>query len=293
MHSMIPALVCGLVFSLSINAEIPRPKGDVQLLADGFRFTEGPVWDGNNAWYFSDLPNKTLHRWTENGGVETVRTGVAGFSNGIVIDDQGRLVFCEVGSRRIVRRSQSGSEETLADTCNGRPIGMPNDLWRSPDGGIYFTVPRTKPKRARNVPENAVNGTVCLIAADGKSVREVGVDLESANGIVGTSDGKTLFVADPRSRKCWRYSITADGGLANQKVAAATGSDGLAVDEHENLYTTGTDGVVVFSPDAKQIALIPVPERPANMKFGGPDGHTLFITARTGIYAVEMNVQGN
>ena len=270
------------------------PIGKVRKLAGGFRFTEGPAWDAKSgAWYFSDLPNKKLHRWTKEKGVELIRTGKA-FSNGIVIDGQGRLVFCEVPGRRIVRRLKDGREETLADKCDGKPIGMPNDLWRTPNGGIYFTIPRTNKKRARVVPANAVNGTVCYIAPDGKTVRDVGVGLKSPNGIVGTRDGKWLYVADPGSRKCWRYSIKPDGSLAKKTVAVPRGSDGLAVDEHGNLYTTGRDeGVLIFSWEGKQIASIPVPERPANMKFGGKDRRTLFITARTGIYAVKMNVRGN
>lgn len=276
----------------SHSESLVAPGVKARKLANGFRFTEGPAWDGKGSWYFSDLPNKTLHRWTPGKGVELIRTGMA-FSNGIVVDRKGRLVFCEVPGRRIVRRSLDGREETIARSCGEKPLGMPNDLWLTPDGGIYFTIPRTNRKRAKVVPANAVNGTVCYISPDGKSVRDVGVGLKSPNGIVGSSDGRHLYVADPGSRKCWRYAIKKDGGLANQRVAADKGSDGLALDEHGNLYVTSKNGIAVFSPDAKQIALIPVPESPANMKFGGKNGRSLFITARTGIYVLEMNVRGN
>ena len=286
---------------------VPKPTSKVRKLTGGFRFTEGPAWDGKDAWYFSDLSNRTLHRWTERKGVELVRTGIDGSSNGIVVDADGRLVFCEVATRRIVRRSADGKEVTLADSCDGRPIGMPNDLWRAPGGDIYFTIPRTNARRAKAVPKNAVSGTVCRIASPqhdvgqnrpsgdgGYEVNNVGIGLKSPNGIVGTRDCKWLYVADPGAQKCWRFAIEPDGSLTDQELAADRGSDGLAVDEQGNLYVTGRDeGVLVYSPEAKQIAKIAVPERPANMKFGGPDGRTLFITARTGIYAVEMNVRGN
>ena len=262
-------------------------SGPVRKLAGGFRFTEGPAWDGDANWYFSDIPNKTLHRISEGGKVELIRTGEQA-SNGIVVDTEGQLIFCEVGGRRIVARSVDGKETTLADSCDGNPIGMPNDLWMSPDGGVYFTVPVTNKQRAKVVPPEAVNATVCFISPDRKTVRDVGFGLKNANGIVGSSDGKSLYVADPRSQKCFRYSIEPDGSLSNQQVAATRFSDGLTLDEHGNLYTTSKEGVRVFSPDAKEIALIQVPETPANMTFGGVDGRTLLITARTGIYAVQV-----
>lgn len=264
----------------------------VRKLAEGFRFTEGPAWDGKGNLYFSDIPNKTLHRLSENGKVDLIRTG-AQASNGIVIGSDGELIFCEVGGRRIVARSKDGKETTLADSCDDKPIGMPNDLWMAPDGGIYFTIPFTNKQRAKVVPPDAVNATVCYISPDRKSIRDVGIGLKNANGIVGSSDGKRLYVADPRSQKCWRYSIQADGSLSDQRLAADQASDGLALDELGNLYTTSKLGINVYSPDAKLISTIVVPESPANMKFGGDDGHRLFITARTGIYSVQMKVNGD
>lgn len=266
--------------------------GPVRKLADGFRFTEGPAWDGDAGWYFSDIPKKTLHYITQDGRVELIRTGKQA-SNGIVVGTEGQLLFCEVGGRRIVARSLDGKETTLADSCDGKPIGMPNDLWLAPSGGIYFTVPVTNKQRAKVVPPDAVNATICFISPDRKTVRNVGYDLKNANGIVGSSDGKSLYVADPRSQKCFRYSIEPDGSLSNQQVAATRFSDGLTLDEQGNLYTTSKEGVRVFSPDAKEIALIEVPETPANMTFGGIDGRILLITARTGIYAVQMQVRGD
>lgn len=272
----------------------PAPVGEIRKLSTGFRFTEGPAWDGKDSWYFSDLPGKTLHRWTLADGLSTVRTGTEGSSNGITIDSAGRLVFCEVSSRRIVRRSIAGVETTIASSCDGKPIGMPNDVWCAPDGGIYFTIPRTNRQRARVVPADAVSGTVCLISADGRSIRDVGVGLVSPNGIIGSHDGKQLYVADPGAQKCWRFTVQPDGSLSEKRIAADRGSDGLALDEFGNLYITGRDeGILIYSPNAEPIARIRLPERPSNMKFGGPDRRTLFVTARTSIYSVRMNVRGN
>ena len=279
-------------------ADVPRADGPVQKLAGGFRFTEGPAWDGAGTLYFSDLPNRTLHRWTAAGGVELLRTGVE-FSNGIDIDRDGSLVFCEVGSRRIVRRAVDGSEETLAEAVGEQPIGPPNDLWIGPDGAVYFTLPRDKRSRRKNPPpppDGALYGTVCRIDPADGTVRDLDPDDElvvGPNGIVGSADGTTLFLADPPGRTCWAFDLGPDGTLSNRRKIADVASDGLTLDEHGNLYTTGPDGVLVWSPDGSRIAAVPVPEQPANMTFGGPDGRTLFVTARTGLYAVEMNVRGD
>lgn len=272
-------------------APIPKPTGEVTRVAGGFRFTEGPAWDGKGGFYFSDMPNNAIHRWTVTDGATLVRKGEKN-SNGIVVDRTGGLIFCE-GSRRIIRRSPDGDEQPLADTCDGKPLGMPNDLWLAPDGGLYFTIPRIKPDHADRFPKAAVNGTVCYIPPDRKAVHAVGTGLKSANGIVGSTDGKRLYVADPRSQKCFRYAIGPSGRLSDQQVAAARFSDGLTLDEHSNLYTSSDEGVRVYSPAGNEIALIPVPETPANMTFGGPDGRTLFVTARTSVYTIRMNVRGD
>jgi arylsulfatase A-like enzyme/sugar lactone lactonase YvrE len=277
----------------AVTANAPKTTSEVRKLADGFRFTEGPAWSpSEQALYFSDIPNKTIHLWSVNDGTKLVRSGGQA-SNGIIVDREGRLIFCEVGGRRIVRRSTDGKEETLADSCDGKPLAQPNDLWLAPDGAVYFTLPRMKTERSKAVPPNALHGTVCRISPDGKTLTDVGaaIAIKTPNGVVGTADGKRIYITNGAT--CVRADIQPDGTLANPKVAAEKGSDGLALDEHGNLYTTAKEGVAVWSPEAKQIALIPVPESPANMKFGGEDGRTLFITARTSLYAVEMSIAGD
>ncbi len=265
--------------------------GPARKLADGFRFTEGPAWDGRGGLYFSDLPNRTLHRWTAADGVTLIRRGEE-FSNGVVVDPAGNLLFCETSGHRVVRRTPGGVETTLADRCDGRPLDLPNDLWLAPDGAVFFTVPKTKADRAGKAPAGAVNGVVCRIPPGG-SAATVAADLTSPNGVVGSADGTRLYVAVPGSRQCVRFDIAADGSLSNRTVAADKASDGLTLDERGNLYVTDAAGVAVYSPDAVRVALIPVPEAPANMTFGGADGRTLFVTARTGLYAVPMRVRGD
>ncbi|QDU73752.1 Gluconolactonase precursor [Bremerella volcania] len=285
------ALMLSCVVLTTVSAQVPTPLGKVTKLAGGFRFTEGPAWDGVDSLYFSDMPNGATHRWSESDGVTLVRQARHN-SNGIVVTQKGGLVFCE-GGRRIVLRQPDGEEKVLADQCEGRPLGMPNDLWMAPTGIVYFTIPIIKSSQADRFPEDALSGTICVLSSDFTDVREVGYGLKNANGIVGSADGKRLYVADPRAQKCYRYQIGADGSLSDQQVAAARFSDGLTLDEHGNLYTTSNEGVRVFSLEGEEIALIETPEIPANMTFGGRDGRTLFITARTSLYAVRMNVRGD
>jgi len=275
----------------------PRAVSPVRKLAGGFKFTEGPAWDGAGTLYFSDLPNRTLHRWTEADGVELLRTGAA-FSNGIDVDRAGRLAFCDA-SGHVVRRAVDGSETTLADRCGDQPLGVPNDIWIGPDGAVYFTLPRDRRRRRdgeKPRPDGKLYATVCRIDPKDGTVRDLDPDdafVNGPNGIVGSADGRTLYLADPPARACWAYDLGPDGALSNRRKAADKASDGLTRDERGNLYVTGPDGVLIYSPAGKRIASVAIPERPANMTFGGPDGRTLFVTARTGLYAVELNVRGD
>ncbi len=273
--------------------KLPKPLSKVQKLAEGFRFTEGPAWSRKKeALYFSDIPNKTLHRWKATKGVTKIRIGKQA-SNGIYIDAQDRIVFCEVGGCRILRIEKPGKETVLADRVKEQLLGHTNDLWIAPDGGIYFSVPNKAKKIPRLKKEGRLMGTVVYIPPKGKATQDVGknIQIRGPNGVVGSSDGKRLYFTD-RGR-CWMAKIKANAELENKKIAAPKGSDGLALDEHGNLYTTSKEGIEVFNQSASRILMIPVPETPSNVCFGGKNGRTLFITARTGLYQVEMNVKGD
>jgi len=274
--------------------DLVDPKAKVEKLADGFGFGEGPAWnEEEQALYFSDLKNKTIHRWSTEDGLSLIRQTEDTFANGIVIDARGRLIFCEVGNCRVLRREADGSETVLADSVQDQPLGQPNDLWMAPDGGVYFTIPDKSRKIPRLVEEGRLMGTIVHVSADGKVTRDVGaaIEIKSPNGVVGSADGKRLYFTD--AGKCRMAEIQADGSLANPSLAAPKGSDGLTLDELGNLYTTSKEGVEIFGPGAKRIGLIPFPETPANLTFGGSDGRTLFVTARTGLYAMPMKVRGD
>jgi len=268
--------------------------GPAQKVGEGYKFTEGPAWHPQEkAFYFSDIPSNNIQRWTAEGGSKLF-VDRKSRSNGIVIDPQGRLIFCEIDKRAIVRRAQDGTETILADNVAGQKLNAPNDLWLAPNGDIYFTLPKLRPAKAKKdgVPEDVLNGTLCRISADGKSVTNVGkaVGVEAPNGVVGTSNGKQIWWTD--GAVCKTAKINADGTLSDPKVAAKVGSDGLAVDARGRLYTTAKGGLAVHDDEANEIGFISVPENPSNMKFGGVDGTTLFITARTGAYLVKSKTAG-
>ena len=268
--------------------------GPAQKVGEGYKFTEGPAWHPQEkAFYFSDIPSNNIQRWTAEGGSKLF-VDRKSRSNGIVIDPQGRLIFCEIDKRAIVRRAQDGTETILADNVVGQKLNAPNDLWLAPNGDIYFTLPKLRPAKAKKdgVPEDVLNGTLCRISADGKSVTNVGkaVGVEAPNGVVGTSNGKKIWWTD--GSVCKTAKINADGTLSDPKVAAKVGSDGLAVDARGRLYTTAKGGLAIHDDEANEIGFISVPESPSNMKFGGVDGTTLFITARTGAYLLKSKTPG-
>ena len=272
------------------EAELIAPGASVVKLADGFVFTEGPAVDGEGNIYFSDTRGNKTYKWTVGEGLSTFQEDSRG-ANGLFFDANGNLLACESGSRRITRISMDGQVTVLTDSYDGKRLNSPNDIWPDPRGGIYFSDPRFFDQTGVEQDGNYVY----YLPPDGGPVMLVVDDFEAPNGVLGTPDGQRLYVADhgPNVGRDLTYvfDIQPDGSLANQRLFASIGSDGMTLDEYGNVYLT-EDGVKVFNPDGEQIATIPVPELPSNVAFGGPDRRTLFITARTGLYALDMAVRG-
>lgn len=263
------------------------PGAEVQKLHGGFTFIEGPAADAEANLYFTDIPNTRIHVWSAEGKLSTF-TDDSGGANGLIFDSAGNLLACEMQNGRVTMRDPEGNLTVLADKFEGKPFNSPNDLWIDPKGGVYFTDPNYT--RGRELPQGGEH--VYYISPDRKSVRRVVSDLIRPNGIVGTRDGKTLYVADHGGGKTYVYAIDGDGSLSGKRQFAPQGSDGVALDELGNLYLTGSN-IAVYDPSGKKIEEIDVPEGPANVTFGGADGKTLFITARTSLYSVRMRVSGN
>jgi len=282
----IVAILVSILWGHSVHAASLVEKGArVTKLAGGFQFTEGPAWDGTGALYFSDIPNEKIHKWS-NGKVALFREN-SGRANGLYFDHDGNLLMCEGGSRKVTKSNADGQITLVADKFQGKQLNSPNDLWVDPQGGIYFTDPRYG--RDAKIEQDGFH--VYYLAPGKKEVVRVIDDLVKPNGIIGTRDGKLLYVADPGASKSYVYGIGKRGQLSGRRLAAPEGSDGMTLDERGNLYLT-KGGVKIYSPKGNLLEVIAVPEGPANVTFGGSDGRTLFITARKSLYSVRMTVKG-
>jgi len=269
------------------NQSVVAPGASVEKLAGGFAFTEGPAADAEGNVLFTDIPNERIHKWSLGGELSTFREN-SGRANGLFFDRKGNLLACEGGRRRLVSISPQGEVTVLAAHYEGKRFNSPNDLWIAPDGGVYFTDPRY----GRNRDDMELAGEhVYYLSPDREKLMRVIDDMVRPNGLIGTPDGKTLYVTDPGDRKTFVYTVNRDGTLSNKKLFASEGSDGMTIDNEGNIYLT-TNVVAVYNKSGKKIETIEVPERPSNVTFGGEGRKTLFITARTSLYSVRTRVNG-
>lgn len=274
----------------TVNAQ-PRtlvaPGASVELLADSFTFTEGPAADAQGNVYFSDIPASRIHVWTIAGELQTFRENTNG-TNGLFFDSNWRLFGAEGGAGRITRMDADANVELVAGQYNGAPFNSPNDLWIDADGGVYFTDPRYGDES--NNPQPGYY--VYYLAPGSADAEPVITDLVKPNGVIGTKDGSTLYVADHLGNQTFAYTITAPGVLSDKRLMAAQGSDGLTLDGQGNLYLTGGRSITVYNSQGELLQTIEFPLAPANMTFGGENRDVLFVTARTSLFALQMNVQG-
>ena len=258
----------------------------VEKLAGGFKFTEGPTVDAAGNIFFSDIPNNRIHKWSVDGRLTTFRENSGG-ANGLYFDRGGSLLACAGGIRQLVSIDASGKVTVLADKYGNKRLNSPNDLWIDPKGGIYFTDPRYGNRE--NMEQDGEH-VYYLSPGRNKLIRVID-DMVRPNGIIGTADGKKLYVTDRGGNKTYVYVINADGTLSDKRFFAPEGSDGMTLDSEGNVYLT-VSAVSVYNSDGKKIETIEVDEPPANVCFGGKDEKTLFITARTSFYSVRMRVAG-
>ncbi len=268
------------------NLSVVAAGAEVKKLNGGFGFTEGPAADANSNIFFTDIPNNRIHKWSPDGTLSTFRENSGG-ANGLYFDKDGNLLACEGGSRRLVSIDPNGSVTVLADKYEGKRFNSLNDLWLDPKGGIYFTDPRYGNKEGMEQDGEYVY----YLTPDHKKVIRVIDDMKRPNGVIGTPDGKMLYVADHAGRKTFVYTVNEDGMLSNKKLFAPRGSDGMTIDNEGNIYLT-TSVVAVYNKNGEKIETIVVPEGPANVCFGGENKDTLFITARTSLYSLKMRVKG-
>jgi gluconolactonase len=267
-------------------------RAGVEKLAGGFDFTEGPTCDAEGNLFFTDQPNDRILKWSVESSLSTFLQP-AGRANGMYFDPRGHLIACADEKNALWSIAPDGKVTVLVSEYGGKLLNGPNDVWVRPDGALYFTDPfyeRTWWSHG-TMPQDGQH--VYFLSADCRRLVRVADDLQKPNGIIGTPDGKTLFVTDIGAGKTYRYDIAPDGSLAGKTLAVEQGSDGLTLDDEGNLYLTGK-GVLVFDKDGRQIDQIQVRDEQwtANVSFGGKDRHTLFITASKGLYAIRMRVKG-
>jgi gluconolactonase len=296
--------------SPELDALVPA-SAPVESVANGFTFTEGPIWFGEGL-LFSDIPRNVIYKWMPTGGAASVFLRPSGYdgqnpaegghigSNGLTKNSSGHLVICEHGNRR-VSIMQDGQRLTLADRFEGKRLNSPNDVIPRSDGWLYFTDPPYGLARRDHDPEKELPFNGIYRVAENGEIGLLSTALTRPNGLAFSPDERLLYVAnsDPH-RKIWlRFEVQADGSLGPSDVffdaTAATEEglpDGMKLDRRGNLYCTGPGGIWVFSANGQHLGTIRVPEIPANCHWGDDDASTLYITARTSIYRIRLLVPG-
>ena len=286
----------------------------VEQLATGLRWAEGPVWFGDGRYLlWSDIPNNRILRWDECSGVTAVFRSPSNHSNGLARDRQGRLLACEHGGRRISRTEYDGSITVLADRYQDKLLNSPNDIVSQRNGAIWFTDPPfgiTGQWEGDLAPQELPHAVYRIDPVDG-SLRQVLDDLAGPNGLAFSPDESLLYVVESRSkphRLVWAYDVAPDGGLSGKRLLidanGAGALDGIAVDRDGNLWCgwgsdgrpgadlEALDGVRVFSSQGEVLAHIHLPERCANLCFGGAKNTRLFMASTHSLYALHVGVQG-
>ena len=278
----------------------------VERLATGLRWAEGPVWFGDARHLLvSDIPNERIVKWDEETGGLTDYRRPSGYANGNTRDRQGRLVTCEHGGRRVTRTEHDGAITVLMDRFDGKRLNSPNDVVVKSDGTIWFTDPPFgllsdyEGNRAdQELPANIYR----LDPATGQATVVDG-EVEGPNGLAFSPDERTLYVVASRAspRKILAYDVIDGARLANRRVLIDAGPgtpDGFRLDEDGNLWCgwgmgdPALDGVMVFNPQGEPIGRIQLPERCANLCFGGRHRNRLFMAASQSIYALYVNTRG-
>jgi len=290
-----PALVLCLVLATAVSHAGGRspvaPGAKLEKLAGGFAFTEGPAVDAEGNVYFTDQPNDRILKWSVRGAVSTFLSP-SGRSNGLYFDGKGNVLACADDKNQLWSIDPRGKVTVLVKEFKGKLLNGPNDLWIGPDGGIYFTDPFYKRSYWKRGPQAQDARGVYYLAPDRKTLRRVAEGFVQPNGIIGTPDGRTLYVADIGARKTFAFAIGADGSLSKKRLFCSMGSDGMTIDREGNVYLTGR-GVTVFDKAGRKIHHIDVrPGWTANVCFGGKDLKTLFITASRNLFSIRMRVSG-
>lgn len=275
---------------LAGESKIIASGATLQKLADGFEFTEGPACQASGDVFFTDQPNDRIMRWSTDNKLSTFMQP-CGRANGLCFDRRGNLWACADEKNELWRIGPGTNVTVVLKEFQGKLFNGPNDVWIASGGGLFFTDPYYQRSYWKRGPKEQCE-CVYYLAPDLKQPVRIISDLKQPNGIIGTPDGKTLYVADIGAGKTYRYSIHGGGSLTDKRLFCELGSDGMTIDNQGDVYLTGK-GVSVFDPSGKMIEQIDVPEPwTANICFGGKDRRLLFITASKSIYGLRTKVKG-
>ena len=296
-----------------IDAIVP-PNPKIFKLAEGFKFTEGPVWHRNGGYLlFSDPNNNTIYKYSPEGngqltvfreqsgyeGADIAEYGQPG-SNGLTLDREGRLTINQHGNRRVVRLERDGTLTVLADKFEGKRLNSPNDLVYRSDGTLYFTDPPFGLPKFFDDPRKELPFSGVFAVKDG-NLKLVTKDFTGPNGVAFSPDEKYLYVSDWDEKKkvVMRYDVQPDGSISNGRIffdmTSARGEDaldGMKIDKAGNLYVSGPGGLWIISPEGRHLGTIVPPKHPHNFAWGDADGKTLYLCARSGLYRIKLNIEG-
>ena len=283
--------------SVPSNERLNKVLGsfEIEKLAGGFQFTEGPVWVPDGYLLFSDIPANSIYKWRPNMEPEVFRKP-SGHANGLTLDREGRLLACEHDGR-LSRTEKDGSIVSIADHFDGKRLNSPNDIAVKSDGSIYFTDPPYGLPEQKVGKELPFNGVFRL---DSGTLKLLDDSFERPNGIAFSPDERVLYVDDSSRGHIQAFDVASDGLLENGRVFAELRNpseegvpDGMKVDVEGNVFCTGPGGIWVLEPSGELLGVLRFPEIPANLAWGDPDLKTMYVTARTGLYRRRVNTGGS
>jgi gluconolactonase len=282
----------------------------VEKIAGGYAFTEGPVWHPDGYLLFSDIPGDARHRWSPSQGASCVLTP-SSKCNGMTLDADLRLLVCEHKTSQVIRAKLASdgteaSREVLATHYRGTQLNSPNDIVVARDGSITFTDPtygrHDAPYGFPRELDLDFRG-VYRLPPGGGELELLAADFEEPNGLCFSPDEKTLYIDDSSALVIRRFDVGADGtlsggevlidGVGDPLVHENGACDGMKCDERGTIWVTGPGGIWIVSPDGEHLGTVEIPERTANLNWGGPDWSTLFVTATSSVYRFECKVRGN